>query len=130
MYNKFIVAGNLGRAPEMRFTKNSKPVTTFPLAVNDPFKKDANPLWIRVTVWGKQAEWCNEWLDKGRTVLVEGRITYDQDTGNPRVYEHNGVWKSSLEMTADSVVFMSAPKERELTDRGAGYDVEDEDPPF
>ena len=131
MYNKIIIAGNLGRDPESRFTNNGKQVTSFPLAVNNPFKKDDNPMWVKVSMWGRMAEVCNEHLEKGRAVLVEGRLNYDADTGNPTTYKRkDGTTAAAFEMTADNVVFMNITERKETTDRGGAYEVEDEDPPF
>jgi single-strand DNA-binding protein len=115
MFHTMIAAGNLGREPEMRYTNDGQPVTNFPLACNRQYTNGAGQtvketIWFRITVWGKQAENCNQYLHKGSKVLIEGRLTPDPATGAPRVWESNGRHGASYEITASRVTFMS-PKE-------------------
>lgn len=77
--NKVILIGNLGADPEMRSTAGGQPVVSLRLATNERWtgkngEQNERTEWHRVTVWGKQAEICNEYLRKGRQVYVEGRI--------------------------------------------------------
>ena len=70
MYQTIILIGNLGKDPEMRFTPSGQPVTTLSVATNRRYNgQNGQPVkettWFRVTVWGKQAESCNEFLHKG-----------------------------------------------------------------
>lgn len=107
MYQKFSFIGNLGSDPEMRYTQDGKAVTSFPVAVNG--LKDQKPLWVRVSVWDKQAEVCNKYLAKGRKVYVEGRIAYDPETGAPRLWKRqDGSLATSLEVTASVVQFLDS----------------------
>ena len=90
MYQKIVIVGNLGRDPEMRYTPSGQPVTNLSVATNRKWTSaDGTPgeetIWFRVSVWGKQAETCNQYLSKGRQVLVEGRLRPDPATGGPRV---------------------------------------------
>ena len=76
MFAKLIIVGNLGSDPEMRYTSQGKPYTRLSIAVNrtwanDKGEKQVDTTWFRVTVWGKQAEACSQYLSKGRMVLVE-----------------------------------------------------------
>jgi single-strand DNA-binding protein len=120
MYQKLIIIGNLGSNPEMRFTPNGDPVTTFSVATSRKYGEKDETTWFRVSVWGKQAESCNQYLHKGSKVLVEGRLKSNAD-GNPRVYERkDGTWSASYEITAESVRFLT-PK---------GEDTRVEDYPF
>lgn len=90
--NKVILIGNLGKDPELRYTPNSQAVATFSLATNRKWKdKGGQPQeqteWHNIVAWGKQAEICKEYLKKGSSVFVEGRIqyrTYDDKEGNKR----------------------------------------------
>lgn len=112
MYQKLIIIGNLGRDPEMRFTPNGDPVTSFSVATSRKYGEKDETTWFRVTVWGKQAESCSKYLSKGSKVLVEGRLKSNAD-GNPRVYERkDGTWASSYELTAESVRFLTAKGEQ------------------
>lgn len=77
--NKMIAIGNLGSEPEMRFTPNGKPVTSFNIATNRRYttsegERREETEWFTVVAWGKLAEQCNQFLAKGRLVYVEGRL--------------------------------------------------------
>jgi single-strand DNA-binding protein len=79
MYHTITVVGNLGRDPEMRYSPDGKPVTNFSVATNRKWTNaDGTPgeetVWFRVACWGKLAEVCEQYLSKGRRVLVEGRL--------------------------------------------------------
>ncbi len=121
-YHTIILVGNLGRDPEMRYTPSGQAVTNFSVAVNDNFtssngEKVERTIWVRVSTWGKQAEICNQYLKKGRKVLVEGRLVTDPNTGGPRVWERqDGTKSASFEVSAQTVRFLSQRGE----DEGAG----------
>ena len=134
MFQTLILIGNLGKEPEMRFTPSGLPVTTLSVATNrrysgangQPVKETA---WFRVTIWGKQAETCNQFLHKGSKVLVEGRLTPDPETGGPHVWENNGKHGASYEVTASTVRFLSSREDGEEGEAiGAG--LADSDVPF
>lgn len=111
MYHKIIIAGYLGRDPEMRFTQDGTPVTNFSVATSRKYsradgEKVEETTWFRVTAWRKLAEVCNEYLQKGRPVLIEGRLNGDEN-GNPRVWEaKDGSHRASFEITASTVKFL------------------------
>ncbi|TET53357.1 MAG: single-stranded DNA-binding protein [Anaerolineales bacterium] len=112
MYQKILIVGNLGRDPEMRYTPDGTPVTTFSVATNRKWSgQDGKPgeetVWFRVTAWRRLAETCNQYLQKGRQVLIEGRLHPDKATGAPRIWTGNdGVARSSYEVTAQTVKFL------------------------
>jgi single-strand DNA-binding protein len=128
MYQTIIIAGNLGRDPEMRYTPSGQAVTNFNVAVNDNYtnsqgERIERTIWFRVSTWGKQAEICAQYLKKGRKVLVEGRLVADSSTGSPRVYQKNdGGYGSSFEISANTVRFLSS---REEGSTGEGYAIND-----
>lgn len=99
MINKVILVGRLGRDPEMRFTGGGKAVTTFSLAT-DGWGKDAPPDWHRVVCWERLAETTNQYLEKGRLVYVEGRITHRTYT------DRDGNDRQSTEIVASLVKFL------------------------
>jgi single-strand DNA-binding protein len=111
MYQKLMIIGNLGRDPEMRYLPDGRPVTQLNVATNNVYK-DANgqqvkeTTWFRVSVFGKQAEACAQYLQKGRSVLVEGRLRPDKNTGGPRVWEKEGKHGASFEVNAMTVKFL------------------------
>ena len=116
MFQTTILIGNLGKEPEMRYTSTGQPVTTLSVATNRRYN-DANgqsqneTTWFRVSVWGKQAEPCNQYLHKGSRVVVEGRLTPDPETGGPHIWESNGKVGASYEVTASTVRFLSTREE-------------------
>ena len=123
MYQTLILIGNLGKDPEMRFTPSGQPVTTMSVATNRRYNNtDGQPVkettWFRITVWGKQAEACNQHLHKGSRVLVEGRLTPDPETGGPHIWENNGKYGASFDVTASAVRFVSS---RESTDESEAH---------
>lgn len=113
-YHKVIVVGNLGRDPEMRYTPGGQAVTDFSMATNRQYtassgEKVKETTWFRVTAWGRQAETCNQYLNKGSQVLVEGRMNPDKESGGPRLWEGNdGAMRASYEITAERVVFLGS----------------------
>ena len=114
MYQKLIIAGNLGKDPEMRYAPNGDAVTSFSVATSRKYtdksgQKVDETTWFRISVWGKQAEACNQYLKKGRAVLVEGRLNADKATGGPRTFtRQDGTVGASFEVTAESVRFLSS----------------------
>ena len=105
MYQKVIIVGNLGADPEMRFTPSGKPVTHFPVAVNRRWtdsngERQERTTWFRVTAWGSLAETCNQYLNKGRLVMVEGEV-------NASAWiDQQGQARATLELTARTVKFL------------------------
>jgi single-strand DNA-binding protein len=108
MFNKIILIGNLTKDPELRYTPQGSPVTSFRLAVTskyrsgDEMKEDT--LFIDVVVWGKQGESCSQYLSKGSPVLVEGRL-------RERRWETEGQQRSKVEVFAQTVRFLSRRSE-------------------
>jgi len=77
--NKVMLIGNLGKDPELRYTTSGQAVASFNLATSEKFKNkngesEERTEWHRVTLWGKLAEIAGEYLAKGRTVYIEGRL--------------------------------------------------------
>jgi single-strand DNA-binding protein len=113
MYQKLIIVGRLGRDPEMRFTPTGQAVTSFSVATDRQYtdqsgKPVKETVWFRITAWGKLAETCNNYLQKGRMVLIEGRLTVDAKTGGPRTWVgQDGQPRASYEVTANTVKFLS-----------------------
>ncbi len=90
--NKVILVGNLGRDPELRYIPSGQAVANFTLATNDRWRdKEGNNQerteWHRIVVWGKTAENCAQFLQKGRSVYIEGRLQtreWEDKDGNKR----------------------------------------------
>jgi single-strand DNA-binding protein len=114
MYQTIIIAGNLGRDPEMRYLQSGQAVTSFSVATNRQYTNSRGEqiketIWFRVSAWGRQAEICNQFLSKGSKVLVEGRLTADPGTGGPRIWTgQDGSSRASFEINAQTVRFLSS----------------------
>ena len=90
--NKVILIGNLGKDPELRYTPSGQPVATFSLATTERWtdrngQRQDRTEWHTVVAWGKLGELVNQYLKKGRSAYIEGRITtrsWDDKDGNKR----------------------------------------------
>ena len=121
MFEQTIIIGNLGNDPDLRYTIAGVPVCTMSVAVNRKWTNaDGTPgeetKWFRATAWRKLAETCNQYLSKGRQVMVIGRVAASAFTGQ------DGSPRASLELTADTVRFLGGSN-------GGGREVHDEGAP-
>ena len=118
--NKVFLIGNLTRDPELRYTPNGSAVCEFGIAINRVFtsnnERKEETCFIDVNAWGRQAETCSKYLQKGSSVCIEGRLHLDQwqdrETGKPR---------SKLKVVAERTQFLGAPKRNHQHDNGGGY---------
>ena len=107
--NRVFLIGNLTRTPELRYTPSGTAVADLRLAVNRNYttqggEKREETCFLTCVVWGKQAESCGEYLDKGSPVMVEGRLqTRDWET-------KDGQKRSVVEVVAERVQFMGRGK--------------------
>ncbi|HDQ26863.1 MAG TPA: single-stranded DNA-binding protein [bacterium] len=111
--NRVFLMGNLTKDLELKYGKNGQPVTNIRLAVNRTYttqtgEKREEVCYVTIVVWGKQAESCHTYLQKGSAVFVEGRLQYrtwnDPETNQPR---------SVLEVVADRVQFVGRKKKED-----------------
>ncbi len=77
--NKVMLIGNLGKDPEVRYTTSGTAVASFSVATSERYKSKSGDWeekteWHNVVLWGRQAEVAGEWLAKGKTVYIEGRL--------------------------------------------------------
>jgi single-strand DNA-binding protein len=121
-----MIMGNMTRDPELRYTAGGQAVCNFSLAANRYFKdkqgeKQEDTTYVKVTVWGKQAETTAQYCEKGRCVFVEGRM-------NSNSWEtEDGQKRSSLEVVAENVQFIGRPGGSQQGGAGA---VSEGDIPF
>lgn len=107
--NKAILIGNLGRDPELRTTQNGQSVVNFTLATSESWtdkggERVERTEWHRIVVWGRTAEMCNQYLSKGRSVYIEGRI-------QTREWEDkDGHKRTTTEINANTVNFLGSPR--------------------
>lgn len=125
MYQSLTIVGNLGNDPEMRYMPDGTAVTNFSVATNRRWTDQSSgepreeTTWFRVSVWGRQAEIANQYLSRGRKVLIEGRLRPDPQTGGPRLYtRQDGTVGSSFEITANVVRFLGSREESAAYDGG------------
>lgn len=116
MLQRIELIGRLGRKPEMRYTPTGQAVTSFSVATDNKYtnaqgEQIKETTWFRVQVWGKNAENCNVYLDKGSLVFVAGRMVADKSTGNPKVYKkQDESYAANFEINASEVKFLSSAK--------------------
>jgi single-strand DNA-binding protein len=109
--DKLTIIGDLGQDPEMRYTPDGVPVTNFSVASNRTWtgedgEKHEQTVWYRISAWNRLAEICNQYLQKGRQVYIEGELRPDE-SGGPRVFTRNdGEPGASFEVTARTVQFL------------------------
>jgi len=110
--NKVMLIGRLGQDPEMRYTPSGKPLTKFQLAVNRSWtsaskEKKTETEWFTIVAWGKLAEICNQYLNKGKQVYIEGRLhtRHWQDEDATKHY--------SVEIVAQEMIMLGSPDDPE-----------------
>jgi single-strand DNA-binding protein len=107
--NKVILIGNLGRDPELRYTPSGQAVANFTLATTESFsnksgERQERTEWHRIVAWGRQAELCAQYLSKGRTAYIEGRL-------QTREWENKeGQKQRTTEIHANTVQFLGGPR--------------------
>jgi len=116
--NKVILLGNLGRDPETRYTTGGDAVTNLNIATSEQWKdksgeKQERTEWHRVVLFGRQAEIAAEYLKKGRSVYIEGRLQTRKYT------DKDGVEKYSTEIVADRMQLIGGAR-----DGGGGGDAD------
>ncbi|MDD5292363.1 MAG: single-stranded DNA-binding protein [Candidatus Omnitrophica bacterium] len=109
--NRVFLIGNLTRDPELRYTPSGMAVATLRLAVNHRFEDRSGELkqdacFINIVVWDKQAETSNQYLKKGSSVLIEGRLQ------SRSWQDKEGKNRSVIEVRADRVVFLDSAGHR------------------
>ncbi len=144
MYQKIVIVGNLGSDPEMRYMADGTAVTNFSVATNRRWtnSQTGQPVdettWFRVSVWGRQAETANQYLSRGRRVLIEGRLRPDPQTGGPRTYtRQDGTVGASFELTAENIQFLGGREDGmgssgsdDMSYASSNNAVEEDDIPF
>lgn len=131
--NKVTIIGNVGNEPEMRFTPNGKPVTSFSVATNWVYttpdgERKQETEWFNIIAWNRLAEQCNQFLAKGKLVYAEGRI-------HTRNWEgQDGQSHTRMEVIANRVIFLdkkaaSGMADEKAEDASTG-EMDPEDLPF
>lgn len=123
--NKVLLIGNVGTDPEMRFTPNGNPVTSFRIATNRVYttsegEKRQETEWFTIVTWRKLAESCNQFLTKGQRVYVEGSL-------RTRIWEgQDGQKRSRVEVVANRVLFLDKQATAMIPGDESAIEVADE----
>ena len=124
--NKVMIIGNLGRDPEMRYTPSGKPVTSFSIAssrswVSSDGERREETEWFNIVAWGNLAEICNQHLNKGQQVYIEGRL-------QTRSWEDdNGQRHFRTEVVSNEMIILGSRVGHNDSSRDRSYDAADED---
>ena len=117
--NKVFLLGNLTRDPELRYTSGGSAVCNLSIATNRKYKTDRGTkeetTFHRIVVWGKQGESCGQYLRKGRSIHVEGRLqsrSWETDDGQKR---------STIEVVAEDVQFLGGGGSRRSQSDDVGF---------
>jgi len=109
--NRVQLIGRLGKDPETRYTQTGKKVATFSLAVDQRWKGADGTVkeqteWVNIEAWGRLGEICQQYLQKGRLILLEGRLKTDR-------YEEKGETKYFTKVVATSMQMLEKKAEEE-----------------
>ena len=103
-YSKTVIVGRLGADPQSHMTPQGTELTRFPMAVSRKTNKGEETTWFSVTTFGKTAKFCADYLGKGASVLVEGRLVPDLATGSPKIWHtKSGEARTSYELYASEI---------------------------
>lgn len=123
-YNKVTLVGNITRDVELRYTPSGTAVTDIGLAINDRVKRGdewaEEATFVDITLWGRTAEVANEYLTKGSSVLIDGRLKFEQ-------WETDGLKRSKLKVVGERMQMLGG-KDRPTaaaTPVAAGTDPDD-----
>ena len=133
--NKVLLIGNLGKDPEVRYTKAGKAVASFSLATSEKWTKDGEKCekteWHRITAWDKLGEICGEYLSKGSKIYIEGKLQtrdWEDKDGNKRqtteIVAHQMVMLDTRSTESGQSKPSSEPQAQ------ASSDFDDDDVPF
>lgn len=109
MFHKVTIIGNLGSEPETRFLPSGASVCSFSVATNRTWtnsdgSRGEETIWWRVNAWGRLGEICQQYLNKGRSVFLEGTMVPDKESGGPRVWTgQDGQPRASFEIRVDTM---------------------------
>jgi single-strand DNA-binding protein len=128
--NKVMVIGHLGRDPEMRYTPSGRPMTRFSVATSRNWTttdgdRRSETEWFNIVTWGRLAEICNQYLNKGHQVYIEGRLQ------TRRWEDQDGNKKSTVEVVANEMLMLgernNATKHEEESEENFNDESELED---
>lgn len=112
MINKVFLIGRTANKPSIKEGKSGTKYCYFSLATNTGYGEKKQTDWHDITAFGKTAELCAQYIDKGSLIMIEGRITYEK-------YEKDGKTTKTTKIIADNVTFLSGktPQQNESQER-------------
>lgn len=120
-----IAHGHVGRTQEIRYVgQNNTPVLNFTFAATD--HQADSTTWFKVALWGNHAENIQQYIFKGKELIIQGRLVPD-DGGNPQTYEKDDITYATFNLTADRVNFCGSRDDYEAPKTAA---QEEDDIPF
>ena len=130
--NKVMIIGNLGKEPELRYTPSGRPVTTFSVAVSRTWKGTngehrSETEWFKIVAWGKLAEICKEYLNKGQQVYIEGRLQ------TRRWEDKEGQQRTTVEVVANEMTMLGDRRDKGQDDSAPiemPPDIDEDEFPF
>jgi single-strand DNA-binding protein len=122
-YNRVILIGNVTRDPELRYVPSGTAVVELGLAINDRTKNQQGEwidetTFVDVTLWQRQAEIASEYLRKGSSVLIEGRLKLD-------TWEQEGQKRQKLKVVGERMQMLGGVKDKTKDDQAAGHSAQD-----
>jgi single-strand DNA-binding protein len=134
--NKFIGIGNLGKDPEMRFMPDGKAVCNFSIAISEKYKDKSGEQkevteWVNIVFFGKLAEVCGEWLKKGSSIYIEGKLKTEK-------YQKDGIDRYVTKVIGEKMQMLGSKGEAKPNAKPSGSkpeatpfdDMPDDDIPF
>ncbi|MBN2120747.1 MAG: single-stranded DNA-binding protein [Candidatus Omnitrophica bacterium] len=123
-FNKVFLIGNLTKDPELRYTPQGRAVTTLRVAANRNFRTKTGEdrketCFVNVVTWANLAEICNQYLQKGKSVFVEGRLQ------SRNWQDAQGKNRTTIEVIAEKVQFLSPRSQTQEVDLGSEPQVEE-----
>ena len=130
--NKVMIIGNLGKEPELRYTPSGRPVTTFSVAVSRTWKGTngehrSETEWFKIVAWGKLADLCKEYLNKGQQVYIEGRLQ------TRRWEDKEGQQRTTVEVVANEMTMLGDRRDKGQDDSAPVEmppDIDEDEFPF
>lgn len=120
-YCRVVLVGNLGGEPEMKYLPNGDPVTSFSIAVNRRQKVNGEYRdetdWYRVSCYRKTAEIASQYLKKGQSVLIDGRLSIRRYTGN------DGIERTSVDVNCDQLHLLGDRQDGDIRSESEDSDV-------
>ena len=130
--NKFIGIGNLTRDPEVKYMPSGNPVTSGSIAINEKYKNKQNELvetteYINVVFYGKLAEIVGQYLKKGSSIYIEGKLKTE------KYVDKDGIQKNTTKIVADTMLMLNSirqDKQESPQKQSGGFDDMKDDIPF